>query len=273
MPMSEKVKAALVAGIFVVIAACITGMFLIINDWTKEGIIVINPSRQATTTLANIARQTPELQHTSASAPSQTALPSAQPIASSLFVEDFEDGTADDFAIKAGNWRVVDDGSGNRVLEVDNSGSSVWPKIDFGPSILRDGIIEYRVKLIDYDVSREAGSGMAFVEFRKNAEGGLYAFAFVPYWKLIHMAYQGPSTSWVSIQGQKGESTRDFQKGVWYSVRVEVQGEKIRAYLDDNLVILVEDSKLKEGGLALATGPNTTAQFDDVQVWTLADGQ
>lgn len=37
--MKPEVKSAIISGIFAVVVACITGFFLLLNDWTKEGII------------------------------------------------------------------------------------------------------------------------------------------------------------------------------------------------------------------------------------------
>ena len=106
---------------------------------------------------------------------------------------------------------------------------------------------------------------MSFLSFREGAQG-YYVFAFTPYWHTFEISYGTPSGKWENLEGQKGISEYDFQKNTWYFVRVEAYGAQIKVYLDRKLVFAVEDTRLKEGGLALHTGPNTIAQFDDIQI-------
>lgn len=214
----------------------------------------------------------PSNNNTGETGKTNAAQPTIQPIAGNLlFNEDFEDNVPNEFFVNDGEWEIVEDGSGNNLFEASNLNSFSWPSVDFGPSTLKDYAVEFRVRLIDYDVSEDIGSGMVILSFRGNPQAG-YGLALSPYAKLVRVFYRGEDTSWgwMRIEGQKSEADFDVQKNVWYMVRLEVQGERIQVYIDGNLVLSLKDNRLGEGIInQLGTGPDTIAQFDDVQVWTL----
>jgi hypothetical protein len=129
--------------------------------------------------------------------------------------------------------------------------------------------VEYQVKLVDFDISKETGSGMVFLTFRraKVPTNQNYIFTFVPYWRLIEIDYGAENLSaWQTIEGQQGY---DFKRDVWYSVRLEAQGAHIRAFLDGFAIMAAEDARIERGDLALCSGPNMIAQYDDVRVTVL----
>ena len=55
----------------------------------------------------------------------------------------------------------------------------------------------------------------------------------------------------------------------WHLVRLEAQGDQIRAFLDDNLIIDIVDSQIQQGQIDLVVGPGGYAQFDDIRVTAL----
>ena len=54
--------------------------------------------------------------------------------------------------------------------------------------------------------------------------------------------------------------------GEWYSMRVDVQGSRVRAFIDDNPVAEVKDTELVGGTIGLYTQSQRGTEFDDVAV-------
>jgi len=54
--------------------------------------------------------------------------------------------------------------------------------------------------------------------------------------------------------------------GEWHSLRVIVIGECVRGYLDDDLLIEIEDSTFKEGSVGLWTKADSVTYFDNFMV-------
>jgi hypothetical protein len=207
-----------------------------------------------------------------------TILP--MPAGKLLFNNNFEDGSAHGFNFIQGDWKVVDDGTGNKVLEgKTNNGSS---NAYFGPSDLIDGIFEirFRVSSVDYQAQDH------LVEFGFNNNqffGGartedilIYDPAPPPRLILTYKEYGGPvkSTQEIfengSIQNPEGSWTTLHPEGSWTTLRVEVQGKTIKVFANSNLFITVSDSRIDRGGLRLGALGSLITQFDDVKVWDLA---
>jgi len=201
--------------------------------------------------------------------PTNTPIPTLNPNA--IVNEDFEDEIASGIMIGEGlgNWQIVSDSTGNKVLKVDNIGGLQWPAIAIGPSNLTDFKIDYRAKLTSFDLSKDTGSGVIGLSFRLGDSGG-YVFAFHPYFKRAMLSFMGADGVWKPLDG--GYATVAFKKDVWYSVQIEVQGSTIKAYLNNSLLFTVKDDKFKEGGVSMGVGPNTSAELDDIQI-AIADGK
>jgi hypothetical protein len=60
-----------------------------------------------------------------------------------------------------------------------------------------------------------------------------------------------------------------YQMNHWYAVRVRLEGDRIRVYLDGALLFDVTDSALDAGKLALYCWGNDRCHFDDVKVFPL----
>lgn len=185
-----------------------------------------------------------------------SSLPTPQ--GSLLFSEDFEDGIANGFSYSGGVWKVADDGTGNKAFEAASS-SSDYPYIEFGPRAFSDGTIEFATKII----SRNSDVGL---RFRRGPLEG-YVFALLPRWNLLQISYENERGGWTWVTINGGETSYSIQGKTWYLVRLEIQGNTIKAYLNDVLQMTAEDSRIKAGVFAFGLGLRTGAQFDNVRVW------
>jgi hypothetical protein len=181
-----------------------------------------------------------------------------------LLSEDFESNATGKYFSDGGRWTVVNDGTGNHVLKADSVGQS-WSYYRLGLPNFANGVIEYRVRLIDFDASADTGSGHLFVIFRESANAK-YQFVIQHFSKSAAIYFQGITGPWILLTGAKADYQYNFQKEVWYFVRVEGNGDSLRAYVDGNLAVEVEDKRANKGVVSLAIGPNTIAQYDDIRV-------
>ena len=58
----------------------------------------------------------------------------------------------------------------------------------------------------------------------------------------------------------------EIDKDEWYTLKIEVEGDSIKAYLDGELEIEAQNDAHPEGGIAFEGETNTVAQFDDLLV-------
>jgi eukaryotic-like serine/threonine-protein kinase len=180
-----------------------------------------------------------------------------------LLEEDFESGQARGFTPENGKWSIVDDGTGNKVLNGDATNAS-WSYNRFYPEFF-DGIIQYKVRFVEHD-PRDTSSGIVFLIIRENWPDGMYQYNINIYDKSANFIGAMGDGPWVTIKGENNSYRYNFQKNKWYSVRLEIDGENLRAYIDDKLVSSVQDDRLKVGMLSLGIAPNTIVQFDDIKV-------
>lgn len=176
------------------------------------------------------------------------------------FSEDFENGTQD-FKIDGGSGsvRIVDDGTGNKVLELSDAGASSL-FVTFGTENMESYVIAYRVKIVSLDNKQDV-SGIANLILRYTKWGGpFYVFSFDPF-------YQNSSFYYYPPYEKIGEAPSRIVTGQWYDIRVEIDGENLGASIDGVQVIETTDSRLNSGGLGFQIYSNTTTYFDDVKIW------
>jgi DNA-binding MarR family transcriptional regulator len=134
-----------------------------------------------------------------------------------------------------------------------------WALTRFGSESWQNYVLEYRVKLIDFDTD-SSNSGLAYVRFRNNSEVS-YQVALSPYYSSFGV-FHDPDGPWQFIDGVDLAIERDR----WYEVRVEVIGPQIKVWLDGLLRVITQDTRLDSGGFALGVGPDTIAHFDDIRI-------
>jgi hypothetical protein len=76
-----------------------------------------------------------------------------------------------------------------------------------------------------------------------------------------------PGEPWHSIKSRSYK----LNQGVWYRVRVEAQGENLRIFINDDLILEASDSRHSAGDVAMGNINETHAQFDDIRVTALGE--
>lgn len=177
---------------------------------------------------------------------------------STLFEEDFEDGRADGFNYIGSDWKVVEDENENRVYQVDTTADNDGPSIEFGSMGWTDYAVSYRVRLLNAKAD-------VWLNFRNSRQG--------TYVERLSLRY-GHAGLYISPGGDPWqpliEPSYHLVQNKWYRVRVEVKGETISVFVDDQLVMKKTDSRLSAGNLTIGNLGNTLAQFDDIRVSALS---
>lgn len=173
-----------------------------------------------------------------------------------LFSDDFEDGAPNDWQASAGTWVVMTDGSKVYAQTGAGTGSSVLssaPHSASAEAAWTDQIIEAKIKI--------------------NAFGG----SSTSYFAALYGRYDGSDYYALALRSdgkiaiRKNTSTlgsavaAGIAPGTWYTVRLEIVGSTLKAYVNGTLEDSETDASLTAGGIALAA-VNTTAEFDDVRV-------
>lgn len=195
--------------------------------------------------------------------PTRTPIPSATPILPGMVL--FENNFEDSDALATLNptsefdwWSIVSDGT-NKVLDAKCAvadgcrGSG----LAFGSGEWTNYAVDFRTKMINQNADID-------VSFRTNApEGYVY-----------RMSLRSQTTSLVvnSDSGWKviKERTYSFQTGVWYHIRLEAQGQTIRAFINDKLQAEITDTSFKAGNIVFNLFSDSHVQFDDIRVTALA---
>ena len=244
----------------------------------------ISPSTAANTTQPSISikvESTPTLAEpfspTDSPAPTPTKIPiptkiptiivsaTSTAISDTFYYEDFEDGIADSMYFNDNIWRVSIDNEGNKVLEGVNQDWGNELFVNLPP--WSNYIIEYRVKIIDYDVTYKY-SGITTFWFRESiSRKNKYIFGLDSHWHKIYLASSDENNDWMDIQEYYVRLDDYYiDKGIWYDVRIEVEDNHFKAYVNNILVMSGMDSRFKQGRLGWNIFPETTAHFDEILI-------
>ena len=159
-----------------------------------------------------------------------------------LFFDDFEDGDAVGWNLEGG-WSVIQE-DGNYILQ------GVGPcSADVGPQEWTDYTLEARIKF----------SQSANVNFRLTAELGMYFLNIVP---------EGPILNKKLLdEALLAKSGVSLQENQWIDLKVEVKGDRIVLYIDDNPILHYTDSEpLLSGTIGFESPENSVVYVDDVIV-------
>jgi hypothetical protein len=136
------------------------------------------------------------------------------------------------------------------------SATAEFPAIRFGDKVYADLVATVRFKPISGKDDRAAGiifrvqDANNYYILRTNAlEDNVYFFRFA-------------SGSRSSI---KSESAK-VPSGQWQELKLEVEGNRFRGYLDGRLVVEATDDAYKVGGVGLWTKADSVTCFDDFRV-------
>ena len=238
--------------IIVALASTATAIFILIISQEHQSTGPITTALTLTTT-----------------SPAITSTSMMPPVASKLiYSEDFEDGFAHNFDFYSGGWKVVDDGTGNKVLQM-NSPQTCCADARFGPTNLSDGIVEFRFKVIstDYQVQVHV---MEF-SYRVIFSGGdtQYQLHYDPETSIINTIYQQNGGDWQPLEGNSGEGPIQVQTGNWITLRVEFRKENISVLVNGNPFMTGLDFRINNGSLTLGANGPMIVQFDDLKVWDM----
>lgn len=188
---------------------------------------------------------------------SPTFVPS--PDATLVFSEDFEDGVASGFAFETGDWKIGKDRS-NSVLEL-TAKEQEFPgaRAYVGPSKFSDGIIEFRLKFIEW-------YGF-FFDFRLQGEN-MYVLEIEPADSRVLLMFNQSNA--LSSFGENTHRPFTFQKGVWYTVRVEMRGAQAIVSIDGTQIITGSNEQLLTGSLRFTLAVNGATYIDDIKIWSYA---
>ncbi|HTA93243.1 MAG TPA: hypothetical protein VK745_26875 [Polyangiaceae bacterium] len=168
-----------------------------------------------------------------------------------LFSDDFESGNASNWATTGGTWAIAMDGS--NVYEETALSASTLVVSAHAATWTGDQTVTARVKV---DMFTTGSSSYVAEILARYSASGYYALALREDGK-------------VSIR--KGTSTLNnpadasIVAGTWYTLKFQIVGTTLNAYVNNTLWVTFTDSTYTSGGVALAV-ENTTAEFDDVVV-------
>lgn len=177
-----------------------------------------------------------------------------------LFFDDFESGNASRWSASAGSWSVVTDGSEvyEQSLEDNEPQFSMVEDSCYG-----DQIVEARVKVLDFPGSSTSYHVALFA--RALGPNTHYFVAFDSTGKLsLRKRVNASGNASTRLGSDKALSPR-LDDGAWHTLRLEVVGTTLTAFVDGNEELSATDASIASGGVAVGT-LNGTAQFDDVRV-------
>jgi len=178
-----------------------------------------------------------------------------------VFSNDFENGQISGFAFKyfeQGQWNLIKE-KGNQVLELTNAPGESGI-VDFGPNDFSDGVIEFRLNFRNF--------GGFVVNFRSEVGVQTYSLYFSPSTNEITLGYSNAENNW-SLELFEGDSIRVFQfsEDVWYDLKLDVSGEDITVWVDDNKILTSKNSILTQGRMEFSILEEAKIWIDDLNVW------
>lgn len=182
-----------------------------------------------------------------------------------LYVADFESGGAEgwqvlhwiDASVPNPDWvaAVTDAGS---VYAEETLDITDWHISYTMTASSVDQIVEAKMRVLDFYGRAPSYAAALFGRYHPVADRGYLVALRGDGSLVIRRRDQGTTSSW------NGGVDVGIEPGVWYTVRLEILGETISAYLDGNFVCAVTDSDpLPAGGVALGTF-GATAEVDRV---------
>jgi hypothetical protein len=178
----------------------------------------------------------------------------------SLFEDDFEDGDANGWTSTSGEWEVVDDDS------------SVYEQTQFDGNTLRvasvsnacwgDQVVEARVKVLDFGGNSTSYSANVFARYLNATTYYVLGINSGSNGQLFIGKAAGGGLERLASEGGFGF---DDQEDVWFTLRLEVVGSSLKAYVNGTLELETSDTQITSGGVAIGT-THASARFDDVKV-------
>ncbi len=177
-----------------------------------------------------------------------------------LFKDTFTDGEAGDWSFDNGTWAVT-----NGRLEQSTN---------VGHAMALQGSVSWQNYTVSADMTTTDDDFMGLV-FRYQDSDNYYYFYMSSQQSLYSLLKVVNGTTTVIAS-----ETGGYTSGETYRVEVAIQGNSIKVYVDDNMVIDETDSALDKGKIGLITKWCTDTSFDNIEVWgaplfhdTFTDGE
>jgi len=174
-----------------------------------------------------------------------------------VFSNDFEQGQTSGFVFSNDQWNITKD-KGNEVLELSGIGTESGIAF-FGPNDFSNGSIKFRFNFRSFD--------SFLLNFRGELGVQTYTLYFSPGNNEISLGYSSAANDW-EFESFDVNGFRPFQYGgeTWYEVRLEVFGEQMIVWINDNKLISSSNSTLQQGSMEFVIQANGLVWIDDVEV-------
>lgn len=198
----------------------------------------------------------PVLTNTNTAVPTRTATPgpTVVPAASILYQEDFEDGQAQNWVTYFSSWTIVEQGDNHYWA---GTGPQDYPQAWINSSYIWDDYaFEAHIRVRSGGVFvcvRAANGGSSFYNVFLNSNDSNLQFA-----EYRNGNYQ-----------LFGSGNFNMNRNRWYTVRFEVQGNDLRFYIDNRLVLSAQRNGIARGGVGFYMGGGDEVHIDDMRVWRL----
>ncbi len=224
-------------------------------------IMLINRSNQLPTSTPNSPTE-------ANSTPSLMPLALTPTVGPQLLHADFEQSGAIIGRLYDGDWstKVVD---GNGLLVVSsapNGGPGNLPSIDFGSGAWTDYVTNFRFKVTECNPTGFFGC-MVIITFRNEPEQA-YVLEINAKSGEVRLEFGGRG-GWIAINKGITDRYLDLSQGTWHDVLLTANRDVISASIDGKEAIAVTDDRLKSGAIAFIVGASTTAEFDDLNIWSI----
>lgn len=198
--------------------------------------------------------------------PTVTFTPTPIPTTGILLQEDFEDNKADRWVPSYAKLSIEQEPGGNHYLSASGT-ENMYAWISYGDknSKWTDYVFESRIKFVEgpHNLSMWVRADDILAYYSLLIYSGIYRFG----------QHSTDYTDWTAIdKWLNSELPRSFEQGEWYTIRVEIKGDTISAYVDNTYL---GDAKFslppvnKQGGIGFGFDGGEVMNFDDIRVWSL----
>ena len=205
------------------------------------------PTRTPTPTAAVTTDQADNIQ--------QPTLDELGPVkAATFYATDFEDGYPILLNVSSRSWHTNQDTDANTMFCNEDSGD--WSSFQFG----RDEWGNYAVSLRMKFLSENRGQG-AEIYIRINGAVEGYRASI---WN-----YQDAQLGFFPPSSHLGGSSVTISRDKWYQVKVQAVENNLKYFLDNELLVEINDDRKLSGRAGVGAAPNTVVCVDDILVWGL----
>ena len=195
----------------------------------------------------------------------EAAWPSLVPDGGALLFSDFEDGKTD-------GWRSIDRNDGGTadhdwsvflgdtgwVYSEGSLDTSEWHLSCADSNAIADQIVEAKMRVVEfYDIAPSFVAAL-FARYDSITDSGYFVALRGDGSVIIRKRVQGKSASWAA------GVDAGIVPGRWYTVRLEVLGSSVNAFLDGQLVYSVVDSDPLAKGSAALGSYGATLEVDSI---------